>query len=135
MDGFELVDFSLHAEELGRLEVDLPGGADRMPLPLPEGAVVTVGITFRLGRDIDGLAFEETRTMDGTVLSTARTVLGGFRTGGPYEVRLPPERLPVGRAHCGVYEVTCRFTDGDGRELAALHHRMRLVHQTAASGT
>ncbi|MGW7307311.1 hypothetical protein ACWGI1_17225 [Streptomyces sp. NPDC054835] len=135
MDGFELVDLSVYTEELGRLRVVPSGGTGTAPLLLPEGAVINIGITFRLGREVDGLTFEETRTLDGTELPTVRTVLGGFRTGGPYEVRLPPERLPVGRAHCGLYEVTCRFTDGDGRELAALRHRMRLVHQPTVTAT
>ncbi|MEV6329173.1 hypothetical protein [Streptomyces sp. NPDC051909] len=134
MTAFELVDLCLHTEDLGRLEVPLWGDNDGVgaePLDLPEGTVISVGLTFRLGRDIEGLTFEETRVRDGTVLSTARTVLGGFRTGGPYEVRLPAERLPLGRAHCGVYVVTSRFTDGDGRELLTLRHRMRLVPQPA----
>ncbi|GAA3387578.1 hypothetical protein GCM10017752_04240 [Streptomyces roseoviridis] len=135
MKDFELLDVSLYTEELGRLEVPLredgPGG-DPEPLTLPEGAVVSVGLTFRLGREIDGVAFEDSRFRDGAVLGSTRTVLGGFRAGGPYEVRLPAERLPVGRAHCGIYEVTGRFTDGGGQELALERHRVRVVHQPAA---
>ncbi|MEU7028413.1 hypothetical protein AB0A60_17180 [Streptomyces sp. NPDC046275] len=131
MNAFELVDLSLHTEELGRFRVPLREGTASAPVTLPEGTVINVGLTFRLGREIDGLTLEETRVRDGTVVSTARTVLGGFRTGGPYEVRLPAERLPVGRAHCGEYEVTSRFTDGTGRELVTLRHRLRLVHQPA----
>lgn len=130
MNGFELVDFSVHAEDLGRLEVPLQGATDRVTLVLPEGAVVNLGLTFRLGQDIDGLTFEETRVREGAEVSSTRTALGGYRTGGPYEVRLPAERLPVGHAHRGVYAVTSRFTDGDGHELATVHHRMRLVHPT-----
>ncbi|MFJ7070257.1 hypothetical protein [Streptomyces sp. NPDC101115] len=132
MTGFELLDVSLYTEELGRLAVprnDRPEEAE--PIALPEGTVVSVGLTFRLGREIDGLAFEESLAMDGKVLTTTRTVLGGFRTGGPYEIRLPPERLPVGRAHCGVYTVTGRFTDGEGRGLADERYRMRLEHRPA----
>ncbi|MFI8823479.1 hypothetical protein [Streptomyces sp. NPDC053431] len=133
---FELLDVSLHTEELGRVAVPLDHGGGhgtgkREPLVLPEGAVVSVGLTFRLEREIDGLAFEDTRMWDGVVLASTRTVLGGFRPGGPYEVRLPQERMPVGRAHCGVYEVTGRFTDGEGRELAVEQHDLRIEHQTA----
>ncbi|MFF8375687.1 hypothetical protein ACF07V_06115 [Streptomyces sp. NPDC015661] len=131
MHAFELVDVSLYTEDLGRFRVPLTDGTASAPVTLPEGTVINVGITFRLGRDIDGLTLEETRVRDGTVVSTARTVLGGFRTGGPYELRLPAERLPVGRAHCGEYEVTSRFTDAGGRELVTLRHRLRLVHQPA----
>ncbi|MFD5328486.1 hypothetical protein [Streptomyces sp. NPDC127092] len=132
MTGFELLDLSLHTEELGRLEVprsDRPGEAE--PIVVPEGTVISVGLTFRLDQEVDGLAFEESLVMEGKVLATTRTVLGGFRTGGPYEVRLPPERLPVGRAHCGVYTVTGRFTDGDGRDLGEESYRMRLEHRPA----
>ncbi|MFI8966458.1 hypothetical protein ACIGO8_30595 [Streptomyces sp. NPDC053493] len=132
MTDFELVDVSLYSDELGRVEVPLRDPAGAEPLDVPEGAVVSVGLTFRLGREIDGLVFEDTRSKDDVVLAATRTVLGGFRPGGPYEVRLPPERLPVGRAHCGVYDVAGRFTDGDGRELAVEHHRLSLTHQPAA---
>ncbi|MFJ9808781.1 hypothetical protein ACIRTB_11155 [Streptomyces sp. NPDC101158] len=128
---FELLDVCLHTEELGRVEVPLGDTEGREPLVLPEGSVVSLGLTFRLGREIDGLAFEDTREWGGSVLGSTRTVLGGFRPGGPYEVRLPPERLPVGRAHCGVYKATGRFTDADGRELAVEHHRLVVEHQQA----
>ncbi|MBD0708270.1 hypothetical protein BU197_07615 [Streptomyces sp. CBMA291] len=101
MNGFEREAVSPHTEGLGRLDVPLRGAEGGGPLVLPEGTVVSVGLTFRLGREIDGLAFEEVRARNGTVLSTARTVLGGFRPGGSYEVRLPTERLPMGQAYRG----------------------------------
>ncbi|MEU2117406.1 hypothetical protein ABZ567_17515 [Streptomyces sp. NPDC016459] len=129
---FELLDISLYTEEPDRRVVPLRG-LDAPDTPeIPEGAVVSVGLTFRLGREIVGLAFEDSRVHEGLVLATVRTVLGGFRAGGPYEVRLQPERLSVGRVHRGVYELTGRFTDGDGRELAVAHHRIRVVPQPAA---
>ncbi|MEV6248772.1 hypothetical protein AB0M38_21560 [Streptomyces sp. NPDC051742] len=147
MKDFELLDISLYTEEPDRRVVplrdpdtpdtpgtrDTPGAPDIPATPeLPEGAVLSIGLTFRLGREIAGVAFEDSRVREGTVLATTRTVLGGFRTGGPYEVRLPPERLPVGRAYRGVYELTGRFTDGDGRELQVVHRRLSVVHQPAA---
>ncbi|MDV9190011.1 hypothetical protein R6L23_17645 [Streptomyces sp. SR27] len=138
MKDFELLDLSLHTEEHGRLEVPLPDaggpGAPRaaQPVALPEGAVLSIGLVFRLGREIDGVTFEDTHLRDGRVIAARTTMLGGFRAGGPYEVRLPPERLPVGRAHCGVHEMTGRFTDAEGHELAVEHHRLRIVHQPAA---
>ncbi|MGW0122048.1 hypothetical protein [Streptomyces sp. NPDC003327] len=142
---FTLLDVSLYTDELGRLAVPLArlrgGGAEPPTLDLPEGAVLGVGLRFRLGRDVDGLAFEETRTrawalsVEGESLSATRTVLGGFRAGGPYELRLPPERLPVGREGCAVYEVTGRFTDGEGHELARERHRFRVVHRSPASAS
>ncbi|MFE5793145.1 hypothetical protein ACFQ8C_11290 [Streptomyces sp. NPDC056503] len=130
---FRLLDVSLHTEERGRLPVALGSGSGRAaPLVLPEGSVVSVGLTFRLDREVDGLTFEAERARDGLVLATTRTLLGGFRSGGPYEVRLPPERMPVGRSHCGLYEVTGRLTDGRGRELAREAHHVRLVHLEGA---
>ncbi|MGA5063830.1 hypothetical protein ACPB9E_08610 [Streptomyces exfoliatus] len=144
MKDFELLDISLYTEEPDRRVVplrgpDTPDAPDALGTPdipaipeLPEGAVLSIGLTFRLGREIAGVAFEDSRIREGTVLATTRTVLGGFRTGGPYEVRLPPERLPVGRAYRGIYELTGRFTDGDGRELQVVHRRLRVVHQPAA---
>ncbi|MHA4773458.1 rho GDP-dissociation inhibitor [Streptomyces sp. MSC1_001] len=129
---FTLLDISLYTEEPDRRVVTLRGlDAPVMP-EIPEGAVISVGLTFRLGREIEGVAFEDSRIREGHVLATVRTVLGGFRAGGPYEVRLPPERLPVGRAHRGVYELTGRFTDGDGRELTVVRHRIRVVCQPEA---
>ncbi|MFF6883994.1 hypothetical protein ACFY9F_12490 [Streptomyces sp. NPDC012421] len=129
--GFSLLDVSLHTEERGRLPVALGGGAaDAVPLVLAEGTVVSLGLTFRLGLEVDALTFVEERARDGRVLATTRTLLGGFRRGGPYEVWLPPQRMPVGKAHCGLYLVTGRVTDGRGRELAREDHHVRLVHVT-----
>lgn len=131
--GFRLLDVSLHTEERGRLVVGLGGPAEEAgPLVVPEGAVVSVGLTFLVGRAVDGLTFEERRTGDEQPPVTTRTQLGGFRRGGPYEVRLPPRRMPVGRAHCGLYRVTGRLTDGQSRELARADHALMLVHLTGA---
>ncbi|MFE1381638.1 hypothetical protein ACFW6S_22110 [Streptomyces sp. NPDC058740] len=127
MRGFELLDVSLYTKE-GRLQVPLRAAEDSEPPALPEGTVVSLGLTFRLGEEIEGVTFEDSRVRDGVALGGTRTVLGGFRAGGPYEVRLPAERLPVGRAHCGVYEVSGRIQDGQGRELALEHHRLRVTH-------
>ncbi|WP_282692535.1 hypothetical protein [Streptomyces sp. CC208A] len=128
---FRLLDVSLHTEDQGRLGVPLGGQGTVEPLVLAEGTVVSLGLTFRLGLDIDGLAFEEERARDGRILATTRTALGSFRCGGPYEVRLPPLRMPVGRAHLGLYRVTGRLTDGRGRELAREAHDVCLVPQGA----
>ncbi|MEU3607721.1 hypothetical protein AB0E83_20085 [Streptomyces sp. NPDC035033] len=130
--GFRLLDVSLHTEELGRLGVPLGGPGSGEPLVLAEGTVVSLGLTFRLGTDIDGLAFEEEQARGGRVLATTRTVLGGFRSGGPYEVWLPSRRMPVGRAHLGLYRITGRLTDGRGRELAREAHDVCLVHTGGA---
>ncbi|WP_405861687.1 hypothetical protein OG361_40035 [Streptomyces sp. NBC_00090] len=125
---FELLNVALTSEEWGTHIVppDARGGE---PVELPEGAVLTVALTFRVAEAIDGLAVEETRRYGGNVIGTTRTALGGFRAGGPYEIQLPSERLPVGRASCGTYEVTARFVAADGRELARESHRFRIVHR------
>ncbi|MEU8879274.1 hypothetical protein [Streptomyces hydrogenans] len=127
--GFRLLDVALHTEEWGRLTVALEGGPDHdEPLVLGEGTKVSVGLTFRSDRAVDGLTYEERRTREGRGPATTRTLLGGFRGGGPYEVWLPPRRMPEGRAHCGLYRITGRLTDGHGRELARVDHHVRLVH-------
>ncbi|MFF9472326.1 hypothetical protein ACF1E9_06790 [Streptomyces roseolus] len=134
--GLRLLDVSLYTEERGRLAVALDAEADGPgPLRVAEGAVVSVGLTFLVDRAVDGLAFEERRTGDDHLPVTTRTTLGGFRRGGPYEVRLPPRRMPVGRAHCGLYQVTGRLTDGEGRELARADHELMIVHLTGTPET
>ncbi|WP_190344221.1 hypothetical protein [Streptomyces venezuelae] len=125
---FELVDVALVSDELGRLTVPLDG-RDAGPFELPEGAVVTVALSFRVHREVDGLSFTLNRWREGYLVSSNQIPVGSFRPGGPYEVHLPAERLPVGRAACGVYDVTGIFTDGDGRELSRESHSFRIVHQ------
>ncbi|MFE7547902.1 rho GDP-dissociation inhibitor [Streptomyces gardneri] len=126
MVAFGLVNLALASDEWGTRVVPVDTRR-RVPVELAEGAVVALALTFRVDEAVDGLAFEETRRFDGGVVGTTRTVLGGFRAGGPYEVRLPPERLPIGRASHGTYEVTGRFVDGAGREHAREVHRFRIV--------
>ncbi|MGW6393259.1 hypothetical protein ACWFR1_22725 [Streptomyces sp. NPDC055103] len=126
MARFELLDVALASDEwdMRTLSLDTRGGE---PLVLCEGAVISVVLTFRVKGAVDGLTPEETRRYGGNVIGTTRTALGGFRTGGPYELRLPPERMPLGRANCGTYEVTGRFIDPDGRELTRESHRFRIT--------
>ncbi|MFG2331643.1 hypothetical protein ACGFMM_18655 [Streptomyces sp. NPDC048604] len=129
MADFELIDVSLVSDGFERLH--LPLGEERgEPVALPAGAVVSVVLAFRTEAEIDGLKFDETRySDDGNRIAACTHTLGGFRAGGPYEVRLPPERLPVGPASGGRYDATGRFVDGDGRELARETHSFRIVPQ------
>ncbi|MEU5216663.1 hypothetical protein AB0G79_10755 [Streptomyces sp. NPDC020807] len=128
MTAFELVHVALAANGGSPYAVPLES-PDHDPVDLPEGAVLSVTLVFRVMEDLDGLTFEENRRYDGGVVTT-RSALGGFRAGGPYELVLPAERLPVGHGSLGTYEVTGRFVDGDGREHARELHRFRIVPQT-----
>ncbi|MEU9700437.1 hypothetical protein [Streptomyces sp. NPDC047981] len=127
---FELMNVALVSDEFGRVTVD-QGAPGQDVVELPEGTVVGVALTFRTGEEVDGLTFVAERSREGRTIATARNVLGGFRAGGPYELQLPVERLPVGRG-CGTYEVTGRFLDAEGHELARESHRFRIVHRRPA---
>ncbi|MFF6776971.1 hypothetical protein ACFY8W_25950 [Streptomyces sp. NPDC012637] len=126
---FELLDVTLVSDEFDRLALPLDPDPDREPVDLPEGAVVSVSLSFRVGEELRGLTFEEERGRYGVVVAATRHVLGGFRAGGPYELQLPAVRMPVGRANCGAYVATGRFTDAEGRELARESHTFRIVHR------
>ncbi|MGW1251590.1 hypothetical protein [Streptomyces sp. NPDC002535] len=97
--------------------------------------MVSIVLTFRLGTDTDGLIFETISVREGEQPVTRRSALGSFRTGGPYEIRLPPERLPLGRGHCGTYDVTARMSDAAGIEHARVKHRFTLVHRLPGSAS
>ncbi|MFE2015815.1 hypothetical protein [Streptomyces sp. NPDC059491] len=104
------------------------------PVVLWEGAAVSLALTFRVGEEVAGLVVEMTWLFEGKALGTTRAALGGFRPGGPYEVHLPPERLPVGRAQRGSHAAECRVLDAGGRELARAGIRFRVVHPDAPVG-
>ncbi|MFD7628815.1 hypothetical protein ACFV7Q_22745 [Streptomyces sp. NPDC059851] len=123
---FQLVDMALLTE--GTDCQNKPAAERSDPVELPEGALVTLCLVFRLGRDVDGLAYTETRVRDGTVEAAQETQLGSFRAGGPYEIHLQPERLPVGHASSGTYEVHGVFTDRHRRPLASAYRRYRITH-------
>ncbi|MFF9499851.1 hypothetical protein [Streptomyces sp. NPDC014656] len=129
MARFTLLEVALFSEDRGRLSL-LPAPEGRLPVELPDGGVMAVSLTFRVGEQTEGLAYEEERRRDGQVVMTSRHLLGGFRPGGPYEIRLPAERLPVGRANCATYEVTGRFVDAEGHELARERQSFELVHRS-----
>ncbi|MFG2899947.1 hypothetical protein ACGFZH_23065 [Streptomyces zaomyceticus] len=122
----ELTELTLVSDERGTFTVPLEGPGDAIPHELPEGAVVSLVMTFRLGADADGLVFETLRVGEGKDPVARRNLLGSFRAGGPYEIRLPPERLPLGRAHCGPYDVTARLSDAAGVEHARVRYRFSL---------
>lgn len=121
------MELTLISDELGTFTVPLEGPDDAITHELPEGTVVSLAMTFRLRADTDGLVFETLRVGKGEEPVARRNVLGSYRAGGPYEIRLPPERLPLGRAHCGPYDVTARMSDAAGIEHARVRHRFTLV--------
>ncbi|MFD0267987.1 hypothetical protein ACFVGY_15610 [Streptomyces sp. NPDC127106] len=123
---FQLVEMALLTEGAG-CTGGTPGPERPDPVELPEGAWVTLCLVFRLGRDVDGLTYTETRVRDGTVEEAHETPLGGFRAGGPYEIHLQPERLPMGHAAFGTYEVHGVFTDRRRRPLARTCRRYRIA--------
>ncbi|WP_159041666.1 hypothetical protein [Streptomyces aureus] len=125
----ELMELAVVSDELGTFTVPLEGPDADVPHELPEGAVVSIALTFRLGADTNGLVFETVRVGEGEEPVARRAALGSFRAGGPYEIRLPPERLPLGRAHCGMYDVTARMSDVAGVEHAQVKHRFTLVRR------
>ncbi|MEU2392710.1 hypothetical protein [Streptomyces sp. NPDC007369] len=129
---FQLVDMALLTDdEACTGGSDSPRPQRSEPVELPEGALVTLCLVFRLGRDVDGLAYTETRVRDGTVEAAHETQLGSFRAGGPYEIHLQPERLPMGHAAFGTYEVHGVFTDRHRRPLASAYRRYRIAPETA----
>ncbi|RSS84124.1 hypothetical protein [Streptomyces sp. WAC06614] len=125
---FELLDVHLESESFGRVAVPLDGGLSDVPFALPEGALFTVSITFRLTADVDGLVYVDAREFGDCSFPAVSTPLGSFRSGGPYEVVLPPEKLPAGRQTHGMYTVTGTFLDGTGEPLAHEAFRFRLTH-------
>ncbi|MBW5481469.1 rho GDP-dissociation inhibitor [Streptomyces bambusae] len=125
---FELLGVHLDSESFDRLSVPLDDPA-HVPFALPEGASFTVSLEFRLTSPVDGLVYVDSRTIDECTLPAETTPLGSFRAGGPYEVVLPPEKLPSGRHARGTYTVTGTFLDGDGRTLTQETHRFRVAHQ------
>ncbi len=126
---FELLGVSLQAE--GREEIDVPlpvSGGESVAMPraapfaLKEGAEIRITLAFRLGTAVEGLKFMDMRQRQGAVVSTSEVLLGGYRPGGPYEVVLPPERLPIGHLARDTYEVTGTFVDSDGHVLGHERH-------------
>ncbi|MCP3820668.1 rho GDP-dissociation inhibitor [Streptomyces sp. A3M-1-3] len=125
---FELLSVTLQAE--GRQDIDValpvPGETELVtraaPFTLKEGAEVRITLGFRLGKAVEGLKFTDVRRRQGAVIGMSEVLLGGYRPGGPYEVVLPPERLPIGHLARDMYEVTGTFVDGEGNVLGHESH-------------
>lgn len=130
---FELLSVTLQAE--GREGIDVPlslSGEPELvprtaPFALKEGAEVRITLAFRLGKSVEGLKFTDVRQRHGAVISRSEVLLGGYRAGGPYEVVLPPERLPNGHLARDMYEVTGTFVDSDGNVLGHESHAFMIT--------
>ncbi|MEV6651876.1 hypothetical protein [Streptomyces sp. NPDC051219] len=125
---FELLSVTLQAEGHEDIDVPLPVPGETSivprtaPFTLKEGAEVRVMLAFRLGKPVEGLTFTDVRHRQGSVIGCSEVLLGGYRPGGPYEVVLPPERLPIGHLARDTYEVTGTFVDSDGHILGHENH-------------
>ncbi|MFI9585412.1 hypothetical protein ACIHCQ_26950 [Streptomyces sp. NPDC052236] len=124
---FELLSVSLHAEghHDPLVALPLPGS----PFALKEGAEIRVTLTFRLGKPVEGLKFVDVRERQGVVVATNEVMLGCYRPGGPYEVVLPPERLPSGHLARDTYQVKGTFVDADGHVLGYGNHCFRITKE------
>ncbi|MFI2351653.1 hypothetical protein ACH492_32485 [Streptomyces sp. NPDC019443] len=131
----ELLSVTLQAEGREGLDVPLPapGKAEttllESPFALKEGAEIRITLGFRLRQAVEGLKFTVVRKRQGAVIGTTEVMLGSYRPGGPYELVLPPERLPTGRLARDTYQVTGTFTDADGNELGHEAHCFEITKE------
>ncbi|GGT13063.1 hypothetical protein [Streptomyces purpureus] len=109
--------FTIHEE----ISVPLPSpgaAAVEKPFVLKEGVECRVVIRFEVtGPSVTGLRVLDVREMEGAEISRREVHLGDFRQGGPYELALPPERIPSGRRAQGRYDVHASLLDADDRVL------------------
>ncbi|AWK12243.1 hypothetical protein SSP531S_37860 [Streptomyces spongiicola] len=132
---FELLSVTIQVEGRPDMHVRLAppedGGAGPPPPPLVlrEGSEFRVRLEFAVGsgRDLEGLRFVDERTRQGVTVGHQEILLGDYRRGGPYEIVLPPERLPIGHMARDVYQVTGTFADKDGRLLGCESHSFEIT--------
>ncbi|WP_328666006.1 rho GDP-dissociation inhibitor [Streptomyces sp. NBC_00322] len=130
---FELLHVTLQAEGHDDLVVALPTSdeSEASPQPAPfslrEGAEIRITLVFRVGRAVERLKFVDERKRQGAVVGKTEVMLGSFRPGGPYELVLPLERLPIGHLARDTYEVTGTFVDADDNVLGYETHRFEIT--------
>ncbi|MDQ0938313.1 hypothetical protein [Streptomyces sp. V1I1] len=79
---------------------------------LKEGTECRTDLKFSVAGDaVQGLKVVDVRWKEGTEVARREVFLGDFRVGGPYEVALPPERMPSGSVAQGLYEVRTTLID------------------------
>ncbi|MFJ6631997.1 hypothetical protein ACIQMR_11460 [Streptomyces sp. NPDC091376] len=132
---FELLAVTIQVEGRPDMPVRLAPAPERgsepppAPLVLREGAEFRVGLKFAVGSgyDLAGLRFIDERTRQGVTVGHQEILLGDYRHGGPYEIVLPPERLPIGHMARDVYQVTGTFVDKEGRVLGCETHSFEIT--------
>ncbi|MFD7321607.1 hypothetical protein ACFV9D_11070 [Streptomyces sp. NPDC059875] len=104
-----------------------PSGSAPAPFTVKEGAEFRAVVRFRVeGPSVTGLKVVDVRTKDGAEIGRREVALGDFRHGGPYDLELPPERVPSGPRARGVYEVYAALVDGEGRTLDRRDYRFEV---------
>ncbi|MFI8288031.1 hypothetical protein EAO71_33550 [Streptomyces sp. ms191] len=134
--GVELIRLSLRfAEPDAPVAVPVaPAGEEPDAFPLREGIECRAVVEFQvLGRQATGLRVVDRRLRDGVAVGGREVALGDFRHGGPYELSLPPERLPIGPRARGVYEVRVALVDGGDHVLARRVYRFEITKDGAAA--
>lgn len=97
------------------------------PFTLKEGMEFRAVVSFRVdGPSVSGLRVVDVRTRAGAELGSREVVLGDFRNGGPYELALPPERVPSGPRARGLYDVYAALIDGAGHRLDRRDYRFEV---------
>ncbi|MFD0146489.1 MULTISPECIES: rho GDP-dissociation inhibitor [unclassified Streptomyces] len=97
------------------------------PFTVKEGTECRAVVRFQVdGSSVAGLKVVDIRHRAGTELGGREVALGDFRHGGPYELALPPERVPNGTRARGLYEVSAALVDGEGRVLDRSDYRFEV---------
>ncbi|MET9378328.1 hypothetical protein ACFYV5_10480 [Streptomyces sp. NPDC003035] len=104
-----------------------PTEAASGPFTVKEGAEFRAVVSFRVdGPSVTGLKVIDVRTRNGVELGGREVMLGDFRHGGPYELELPPDRVPSGPRARGVYDVYAALADAEGRVLDRRDYRFEI---------
>ncbi|MEU6881587.1 hypothetical protein [Streptomyces sp. NPDC046712] len=113
----------------GEITLPVPASGTTVadPFTVKEGAEFRAVVRFQVdGRSVTGLKVVDERSKDGVEVGGHEVMLGDFRHGGPYDLELPPERVPSGPRARGVYEVSAALVDGAGHVLDRRDYRFEV---------
>ncbi|MEU7038498.1 hypothetical protein ABZ958_33190 [Streptomyces sp. NPDC046237] len=120
----------LELQYTGHEDISVPVPAAEQasaPFTVKEGTECRAVVRFQVdGTSVTGLKVVDVRHRAGAELGGREVTLGDFRHGGPYELALPPERVPNGPRARGLYEVEAALVDGDGRVLDRSTYRFEV---------